>query len=222
KLANKNGLILAGGDLCKGPSLGISVTVWGEPYCVEGLDSAHEGRFLTRGNAKPGDILFIHGSLGLARTGLLCLEKTGISASKDYPVSVQAHLRPEIRTETGKALSASPAVTGLMDLSDGLARDLPRFIDRCDTAFGAEISLPAERLHNEIFKYAEAKNISPEEHAFRGGEDYALFGAASADKFKELSDKVDGIIPIGTLTDKSEIILNGKKFIEKGFDHFSG
>ncbi|WP_031483632.1 thiamine-phosphate kinase [Maridesulfovibrio frigidus] len=222
KLANKTGIILAGGDLCKGPSLGISVTVWGEPYRAEGLDVTDEGRFLTRGNAKPGDILFIHGSLGLARTGLLLLEETGMSANKDYPASIQAHLRPEISIETGKALSASPAVTGLMDLSDGLARDLPRFIDCCETAFGAEISLPEEILHREILKYAKAKNISAEEHAFRGGEDYALFGAASADKFKELSDNVDGIIPIGALTDKSEIILNGKQFIEKGFDHFSG
>ncbi len=222
KLANKTGLILAGGDLCKGPTLGISVTVWGEPYRAEGLDSVDKGRFLTRGNAKPDDILFIHGSIGLARTGLLLLEETGTFASKEYPASVQAHLRPEIRTETGKALSASAAVTGLMDLSDGLARDLPRFINQCETAFGAEISLPTEILHDEILKYAKAKNISAEEHAFRGGEDYALFGAATADKFEELMDTVDGIIQIGTLTDKPEIILNGKKFLEKGFDHFSG
>ncbi|MBI9110466.1 thiamine-phosphate kinase [Maridesulfovibrio ferrireducens] len=222
KLANRHRLILAGGDLCKGTSLGISVTVWGEPFQNPKQNSGSKGKFLTRGNAKPGDILFIHGSLGLARTGMLLLEKDEPCSRDTFPKSVQAHLRPQTRIEIGNTLSTFPSVTGLMDLSDGLARDLPRFINCCETAFGAEISLPEDLLHSEVIRFAKTNGIPPEEHAFQGGEDYALFGAASADGFDELINTVEGIVPIGVLTDRSEILLNGKKYSEKGFDHFSG
>lgn len=222
ELANTHGLILAGGDLCKGHSLGISVTVWGSPYRDQKQCSNSKGRFLTRGNAKPDDILFIHGSIGLARTGMQLLERNGPRAAEEFPACTEAHLRPKIRIKMGNNLSTCPAVTGLMDLSDGLARDLPRFIDCCETAFGAEISLPEGILHNEVINFAKAEGILPEEQAFLGGEDYALFGAASADQFQTLVNNFPEITPIGVLTEKAEIRLNGKKFSEKGFDHFSG
>ncbi|WP_291327843.1 thiamine-phosphate kinase [Desulfovibrio sp. UCD-KL4C] len=221
KLANSHGLILAGGDLCKGPSLGISVTVWGSPYQDQKLSSKSKGNFLTRGNAEPGDVLFIHGSLGLARTGMQLLERNDIIIADKSPASIQAHLRPNIKIEVGTALSTYPAVKGLMDLSDGLACDLPRFIDCCETAFGAEISLTGKILHDEVINFAESEGILPEEQAFLGGEDYALFGAASADKFQEIAENIAGILPIGVLTEKAEILLNGKKYCQKGFDHFS-
>ncbi|WP_421902404.1 thiamine-phosphate kinase [Maridesulfovibrio sp.] len=211
-LAEQHGLILAGGDLSGGQYLGVSVTVWGE---------AAGGRFLSRGNAQPGDVLFLHGPAGMARTGLLSLEESGVESTKLYSESVQAHLRPPMRVAVGIKLAQSPHVKGLMDLSDGLARDLPRFLGCCDGDVGAEISLPESQLHEEIIRYAENKAISAVEHAFLGGEDYALFGAASADGFVELKAAIPGLHPIGTITGDNKILLNGKEYTAGGFDHFS-
>lgn len=211
-LAKQHDLILAGGDLSGGQYLGISVTVWG--------DSAG-GRFLSRGNAESGDILFLHGPAGMARTGLLSLEESGIEAAKIYPESVKAHLRPTMRVAAGIKLAKSPHVKGLMDLSDGLARDLPRFLACCEGNVGAEISLDESVLHEEIIRYAETKAISAAEHAFLGGEDYALFGAASAEGFAKLKAKIPGLHQIGTITGDSKIFLNKREYTASGFDHFS-
>ncbi|WP_419783886.1 thiamine-phosphate kinase [Maridesulfovibrio sp.] len=212
-LAEQHGIILAGGDLSGGQYLGISVTVWGE---------SAGGRFLSRGNAEPGDVLFLHGPAGMARTGLLSLEENATYALKNYPQSTQAHLRPPMRVAAGIKLAESPDVKGLMDLSDGLARDLPRFLGNCEGNVGAEISLPEELLHEEILRYAESKSISAAEHAFQGGEDYALFGAASADGFAELAEYIPGLHKIGTITADNRITLNGREYTAGGFDHFSG
>ena len=163
-LAKQHELILAGGDLSGGQYLGISVTVWGE---------AAGGRFLSRGNAVPGDVLFLHGPAGMARTGLLALEESNAKAADFYPECVQAHLRPPMRVAAGIKLAESEHVKGLMDLSDGLARDLPRFLGCCEGNLGAEISLDESQLHEEIIRYTESKSISATEHAFLGGEDYA-------------------------------------------------
>ncbi|WP_027722539.1 thiamine-phosphate kinase [Maridesulfovibrio zosterae] len=212
-LAKENGLILAGGDLSKGQYLGISVTVWGE--------TATHGKFLTRGNARPGDILFLHGQTGMARTGLLSLEELGPAAAKNYPECVKAHLRPAMRVEAGLKLAASPHIRGLMDLSDGLARDLPRFLAKCEGCVGADITLPESALHSEIISYAKSKFISPSEHAYQGGEDYALFGAASAEYFDELCNEIEGIQAIGTVTNNGKFFLNENEYTATGFDHFS-
>ncbi|NDV21756.1 thiamine-phosphate kinase [Desulfovibrio sp. JC022] len=211
-LAQQHDLILAGGDLSGGQYLGVSVTVWGE---------AAGGRFLSRGNAKPGDILFLHGPAGMARTGLLTLEDLGPKAAEIYPECVQAHLRPSMRVAAGIELAESPHVKGLMDLSDGLARDLPRFLGCCAGNVGAEISLDKSKLHEEIVRYAESKSISSAEHAFLGGEDYALFGAASAEGFEELKAAIPGLYQIGTITGDNKVFLNGRKYTAGGFDHFS-
>lgn len=212
-LAQKNGLILAGGDLSKGQYLGISVTVWGEP--------AKDCEFLSRGNAKPGDILFLHGPAGQARIGLLALEELGVEAAQIYPECVKTHLRPPMRVEAGLKLATSSHVRGLMDLSDGLARDLPRFLSNCEGNVGAEIHLPESALHPEIIRYAKSNSISASEHAFQGGEDYALFGAVSEEGFTELSKSMSGLFAIGKITDSKKIFLNGKEYTEGGFDHFS-
>ncbi|WP_320170156.1 thiamine-phosphate kinase [Maridesulfovibrio sp.] len=213
ELAAQNGLVLAGGDLSGGSILGISVTVWGE--------YGNGNRFLTRGNAFPGDILFLHGPVGLARTGLLALEEEGPAASVKYKDSVNAHLRPEMRIQAGQQLAAASCVRGLMDVSDGLARDLPRFLGCCEGSPGAKIEIPEHTLHQEIITYAQAKSISPSEHAFLGGEDYALLGAAEPEGFAELVGTIPGLQAIGTVTEDRSLLLNGNNFSASGFDHFS-
>ncbi|WP_027178073.1 thiamine-phosphate kinase [Maridesulfovibrio bastinii] len=210
-LANEYNIILAGGDLSRGPLLGISITIWGEP------ESGSE--LIKRGNAQPGDILFTHGPVGLAYCGLHILESRPDDI-KNFPECVRAHLHPEMRVHTAVKLAASKVVKGMMDISDGLARDLPRFLN-ASGPYGADIKLSDTDIHPEIKKFAQLKNQLPHELAFIGGEDYALLAAASADNFKKLKNSFKNLVEIGIVSRTPGIRLNGNSFNKAGFDHFS-
>lgn len=211
ELAADHNVILAGGDLTKSPIFGISITIWGE--AVEGSN------FLTRGNAKPDDILFTHGLVGLANCGLMILEEQE-HLSKIFPICVEAHLRPKMRVKPAIQMALTGLVKGMMDISDGLARDLPRFL-AASGPYGADIELDSNLIHPEIQVFAKGKQLDPAKLAFMGGEDYALLGAATEEDFIKLSQRVKGLNKIGRISEASNIKMNGKEFSESGFDHFS-
>lgn len=212
-IAEAYGMALTGGDLSRSDKLGMSITVWGEP--VPGR------RFLRRGGCHPGDVLFTVGATGLARIGLLALEASGRAAYGLYPAACAAHLSPQPQVEAGKALARHGGVA-LMDLSDGLARDVPRLIglDR-DGGLGAALELGGEMLHEEVVAYTLANGLDPVEETFLGGEDYALLGACRADAYRQLARDIPGLQRIGTVTDTGLLTLNGLPPEHGGFDHFA-
>ena len=222
-LAKKYNVPLAGGDLSKSPILGTSVTIWGAPTrTAQGTPV-----FLNRTGSSEGDIIFLIGTLGLARTGLSALEEIGRNAVDQYPAATGAHLRPVPQLEAGQILSGYSGVT-LMDLSDGLARDLPRLlgektVSSADkpSAKGASITITADMLHSEQLSYALEKDFDPIREAFKGGEDYALLGTCPASIFHEISVKLPQTIKLGTVTGNGQIMLNGQVVTEGGFDHFA-
>lgn len=216
ELAAEHDLYLAGGDLSVAPYLGVAVTIWGER--PEG------GRFLRRLQARPGDVLFLVGEIGLARLGLALLEnsmnpKTSESDSSpaDYPVAVQAHLRPVMRVSTATALSRTPEIRGMMDVSDGLARDLPRFLG---ADLGCSLTLDTEMLHPELRLFAAQSGVDGVEWAIQGGEDYALLGVVAATDWERVREKNPAARRLGDVTTEPGIFLNGKKMRSQGFDHF--
>ncbi|WP_319584650.1 thiamine-phosphate kinase [uncultured Pseudodesulfovibrio sp.] len=206
-LARQNDMVLAGGDLSRSKRLGVSISAFGAPGSTG---------FLRRGNCAFGDILFTVGEIGLARTGLMALEAEGLKARETMPAAVMAHLRPKPKVMIGTLLNTA-GVKGLMDLSDGLARDLPRFIG---PNLGANLTIDPNALHGDIHTWCKAAGLDPLEFAVLGGEDYSLLGAVSPfDAGKARS--VPGFTEIGTVTKEPGIILNGKPFDNPGFDHFS-
>lgn len=90
---------LLGGDTVGSQELSVSITVWGR--------ADDHGRLLLRSGGGPGDILAVTGPLG------------GSLASG-------RHLRPQPRLLEGAWLAGREAVHAMMDLSDGLAADVPR------------------------------------------------------------------------------------------------
>lgn len=218
-LASRWHMALAGGDLSRSALLHFSITAWG---VVEHGD-------LRRGRARAGDMLFVYGETGLARVGLFALEGAETPEALDlvrqrYPAACAAHLRPEPKVEFGLALAelaekenASKRV-GLMDLSDGLARDLPRLLDSAASGLGADITLYAENLHTEVRAFAEEQGEAAESFAFRGGEDYALLGSCPPSllaSVEKLGARILGEIRPGLLK------LNGTPWTAPGFDHFA-
>lgn len=205
-LARQNDMVLAGGDLSRAEKLGVSITIFG----VGGSTG-----FVSRGNCAPGDILFTIGDLGLARAGLMTLEAVGVQGKEVFPAAVTAHLRPKPKVFIGTLLNAA-GVKGLMDVSDGLARDLPRFLG---PDLGAEINLKGEQLNGNVLAFALGIGADPVETAILGGEDYALLGAVSPSEMDRASS-VPGFTEIGVVTDQPGLMVNGEPFTAQGFDHF--
>lgn len=208
-LADEYGLYLAGGDLSSSEFLGVAISIWGQQ--VPG------GRFLQRAQGLPGDVLFIVGDIGLARTGLELLENSPSQARK-CPEAVQALLRPVPRVREGRQLAAMPAVRALMDVSDGLVRDLPRFLG---PGMGCQLIIDAASLHPEVLRFAEVHGKDPVAWSLLGGDDYALLGAVDANQWFALQERVPHARCLGTISSDPGLVCNGKNLQFQGFDHFS-
>jgi thiamine-monophosphate kinase len=107
-LARCHGVSLVGGDTCSGP-LSVTVTAMGlvEP-----------GNALTRSGARPGDLIVVSGTPGMAA---LALEQVQEGANPDAEASA-ALLRPIPRVALGRAFVGK--ATACIDISDGLLADL--------------------------------------------------------------------------------------------------
>lgn len=221
-LSAKHRIPLAGGDLSRSDKIHISICVLGE--------APDSGGFLGRAGSMPGDILFTAGNIGLARVGLQRLEKEGRAAINKAPESCLAHLRPEPQLEAGLMLSRAgynSRPPALMDVSDGLARDLPRLLgwkagEGVRPELGASLALSPHTLHSEILAYADETGKDPLEEALLGGEDYALLGSCAPDILMSLRAAIPHLREIGEVTSSGRIFCNGKDISNlSGFDHFA-
>lgn len=265
-LAQRYNLPLIGGDLSSNAKLGLCLTVWGAPAdfapgelagfapdAPAGFHHSAQGPFLRRGNVGAGDVLFLLGgpsadkslNLGMARTGLQALEKWGRQqALARYPKACLAHLQPEVFPHLGMALAKlagqrPKARLALMDVSDGLSRDLPRLLGQGNLApnhlashqltssFGANIDLPLNRLlevlQPELLAYCCEQGLDPWQHAFAGGEDYLLLGACSEAEFLSdaLAELPHTLLLFGQVNSSGQITLNSSPLnLAGGFDHF--
>jgi thiamine-monophosphate kinase len=107
RLARREGVALAGGDLARADKAACDVVVCG---------SAPRGSALRRDGARPGDSIYISGRLGGSALGL---------ASR-RGAAWRRHQRPEPRLALGRFLRERLHATAAMDLSDGLSLDLHR------------------------------------------------------------------------------------------------
>ncbi|MDP2310369.1 MAG: thiamine-phosphate kinase [Pseudomonadota bacterium] len=101
------GVRLIGGDTTRAPIRTASLTVGG-----------HAERPVLRSTGQVGDDVWVTGRLGLAAEGFLALAPR--------PEARARLRRPEPPVAFAAALAESGLVTAMMDLSDGLARDLGR------------------------------------------------------------------------------------------------
>lgn len=203
-LAAEHDMPLAGGNISRGRDLSLTITAWGTPG----------PRFLTR-KAEAGDILFLIGEIGLARTGLSVLEENR-EQQTNYPQSIQSLFFPRPWVKEGKKLAELSFVRGLMDISDGPAADLPRLIG---PGLGADLD-PDFPVHSEVLNFAADSGMDPLEFALIGGEDYALLGAASPGSARELLRLFPHCSFLGRVTENQGLRMDGKPFHGRGFDHF--
>lgn len=216
--AREYGIFLSGGDLSRGERLGFSITVWGK-------SARPAGPLLKRGMARPGDCLFLVGEAGLAGTGLWALEQWGSQAAQDWPCACTAHLNPSPLLAEGRAIADlayearnTEHRLSLMDLSDGLARDLPRLLG----SQGADLLFDKQKsIHPEIIRAAENMGKNAEELFLLGGEDYSLLGTCADFLWGRLAERLPEARLLGLVSARQGLRLHGVPLELEGFDHFS-
>jgi len=188
ELARATGTTLAGGDLARAERFACDIVVCG---------SVAKGKALRRGGAKPGDALYVSGTLGGSAAGL----RTGKGTEW------QRHVRPEPRLKLGRYLSGRASAA--MDLSDGLSIDLERMCVESGVAAVIDRPLP-------VFPDASL------DEALHGGEDYELLFAAP--ERVRIPAQKDGLplTRIGTIVKGTagRVTFFGKKLAALGYDHF--
>lgn len=186
-LAAATGTTLAGGDVTRAPVLTLVTTVVGHAADAENL--------VSRGGARPGDVLVLTGELGGAAAGLLILEGTTGAPSRFEPLSdpnlygarskraadslIARQLEPSPHLEAGRALAAAGA-TAMIDLSDGLGGDAAHVAEA--SGVGLRVEAGALPLQAGVAEIAEAAGHDPLELAASGGEDYELLATLPAER----------------------------------------
>jgi thiamine-monophosphate kinase len=130
---------------------------------------------LTRAGARPGDDLYVTGSIGAAAAGLQMLQAGVVSGMATEPC-IQRYLYPEPRLRLGELLGRNQAATACMDLSDGLADAVRQLADASGT--GATIEAGALPIEPSAREWFEQQGRDAVDAAITGGDDYELLFAA--------------------------------------------
>tara|TARA_R110002096_G_scaffold6305_15_gene29336 strand:- start:2188 stop:3108 length:921 start_codon:yes stop_codon:yes gene_type:complete len=199
--ADEHDVALVGGDTTYGATLVVTISISAE---------LHPGTALLRSGAKPGDTVFVSGTLGDAAAGLSLLQQ---QAGDDWLTT--RFLRPTARIDTGLALVGK--ATAAIDVSDGLAGDLRKLLDA--SGVGARIDIEKIPLSEALCNRFDTARRH--QYALSGGDDYELCFTAPAAAVAG----VPGITAIGIVTDtgRLEFFLHGDvvEVDNSGYRHFS-
>jgi thiamine-monophosphate kinase len=211
--AREAGVALVGGDLSGAEKVMIAVTVTGRaPFPVK------------RSGARPGDAIYVSGTLGDAAGGLRLVEKGGSrGVVRTVRPLLMAFLDPSPRLELGALLGERRLASAMIDLSDGLSVDLAHICR--ESRVGAVVE--AERV--PISAALDCLARDPLAMALDGGEDYELLftvrpartAAVEALAAKHRLTRIGVVKPGRTLT----LVGPGKKrrpLRARGFEHFTG
>lgn len=174
------GARLAGGETCRVPDGSAAV------ISVAATGRVARGMAVLRSGGKPGDGIWVTGRLG------------GSLAGK--------HLTFLPRVVEGAWIARNLRPTAMMDLSDGLAKDLPRLAKSSGCGF---------RLERAAIPCAEGCGV---EQALTDGEDFELLFTAPPDI---VTDGWKKMFPDLELTRIGELVADGEgESLEGGWDHF--
>jgi thiamine-monophosphate kinase len=216
-LADVHGVDVVGGDTTRGP-LNLCVTILGEVTA---------GTALTRGGAKPGDDIYVSGTLGDAALAVADV-RGRVRLDTATARACRARLDiPTPRIELGAALRG--IATAAIDVSDGLTGDLRHILERSNA--GADIELArVPRLPVLDRMLAGEERSLALECMLAGGDDYEICFTASVAARPEVAAlakrlalplaRVGSIVRDGGLTvlDESGVPLAR---VPSAFDHFA-
>ena len=209
---------VAGGNISRSPGpLIVDVTVTG---------SVRPRRILTRAGGRPGDSIYVTGTIGGAAAGLGVL-RSGATKDSDGPMAgcIRRHQRPEPRLRMGMLLGRNRAASACMDLSDGLADAVRQVADASGT--GATIDAAALPIDPAAAHWFAAQGQDPVLSALTGGDDYELLFTVSKKlrgRFRGVQRHAEGlpVTRIGELTAGGVELLRAGRTepMPEGFTHF--
>ncbi len=181
-LALEHGLQLLGGNVTSSPVLTLTLTLAGETT-----------RPLLRSTAKPGELLYVTGTLGGAAAGL------------HLPKLRAMQRRPTPQVKLGLQAARRNA-SAAIDISDGLLADLGHLCKA--SGVRANLASAALPIHAAIASHARGLDW-----ALNGGEDYQLLVSTGR-------DPGPGFTCIGEVLKGEGVTVDGRAIPSKGFDHF--
>jgi thiamine-monophosphate kinase len=223
EIGGRYAIALIGGNLAQG-SLSLTYTVLGH---VSG------GQALRRNTAKPGDDIYVSGTLGDAAAGLRCLQGPDSAPDKETPhkettALVDRYYFPTPRIELGQSLQS--IASSAIDISDGYAADLAHICK--GSSVSAEVWVDDLPMSTALVNYAgeaEARTL-----ALSGGDDYELCFTAAPERSASINALAEqlklSITRVGRITEaknnEAGVVLldrnsNEIKLVRSGYRHFS-
>jgi thiamine-monophosphate kinase len=215
---------LIGGDTDRTPGpLSVSITAFG---------TVPAGRMIRRSTAKPGDAVYVSGSIGDATLGLALRRAPELAQRCGLDAAAIAHLdaryrqpRPPVALRAALLGHASAA----MDISDGLVKDFDRLC-RASGA-GGQIDAAAVPLSPAARMVVDAGGATLAD-LITGGEDYEVLAAIApqqAENFEQAATAAGTrVTRIGFIADGTHgmSVRDGSgramAFTKTGWDHFRG
>jgi thiamine-monophosphate kinase len=208
-LARQHHITLAGGDTAQAPARVLADIIV--------LGSTPRGKAIRRSGARPGDKIYVTGTLGGAAAALE-MQRAG---KKLHPRNFPRYFYPEPRVAAGKYLREHALATSMIDSSDGLSTDLVHICE--ESGVGAEID--AKLIPRAtIGKSSRRVDMN---FALHGGEDYEL--VFTAPPKKKVPTRIAGVqvTEIGRIMKGKKVVLidtrgQRKELDPQGWEHFSG
>ena len=196
---------------------------------VTAIGSVGRRRVLTRRGARPGDDVYVTGTLGSAAAGLRLLQAApapGLVPSRPFGASERRYLYPDPRVQAGRQLSLNRVATSCVDLSDGLADGIRQIA----TASGVGMIIERDSLtcDPEATAWQSTHPDARLDLVLSGGDDYELLFTArpkSAGRLRHVRTRL-GDLPItriGRITRASSLLVvdeNGTHELPAGYEHF--
>ena len=209
RLAKQHDVTLAGGDTAESPN--------GVLADIVVLGTVPRDRAILRSGARPGDRIFVSGTLGGSAAAFIRLRTQPRKKADERHFA--RHFYPEPRIQLGRMLRERKIASAMIDTSDGLSTDLTHICD--ESGVGAEID--ASRI--PCARVGQPPRSVDLDLALHGGEDYELLFTASARGRVPRSLAAVALTEIGRITSSRKIILrmiDGKTHPLKprGWEHF--
>ena len=192
---------LLGGDTVSSRNgIVLNVTVIGK------ADNRHIKR---RNGAKTDDMIFVLDNLGDSAGGLKIIQSSAGPRNAEEEMLVLRHYRPPLFLREAQWLGTLPQVHAMMDLSDGIAKDLRHILEA--SGVGADINTAAIPISSALQTLSREQGYDALQLALCGGEDYSLLFTVEngfADAFERLFHKKFGYLPhrIGRITSHHELL----------------
>ncbi|MFQ3610018.1 MAG: thiamine-phosphate kinase [Fimbriimonadales bacterium] len=204
---------LIGGDTNRSDKVVVDVMVMGTV----------EGEPVLRSGARVGDWILVTGALGGSRAGLMRLTR----GERHDTEALEAHFKPVPRVWEGQILRRE-GVHAMMDVSDGLAADLPKLLRA--SGVGAVVYPHRVPVHPAASRYAETVGEEPARFALKGGEDYELLVCADPQTAQRLIQQLPaetgtpltwiGVVEAGDALWLEDGAGNRTPFDLQGWSHF--